>query len=61
MPRTCQELFSEFFAAAMTEDFPLAIADESTTIRIGTALFGPREEKPQVRTCAIRTSLSTVT
>jgi pyridoxal phosphate enzyme (YggS family) len=30
----------------MSDDFPLAIAEGATMVRIGTALFGPRAAKP---------------
>jgi uncharacterized pyridoxal phosphate-containing UPF0001 family protein len=29
----------------MTDDFELAIAEGSTMIRVGTALFGPRQPR----------------
>ena len=51
--RRCQELFKagrdivgeEFdtLSMGMSDDFPLAIAEGSTMIRIGTGIFGPRE------------------
>ena len=51
--RICQDLFKagrdivgeEFdtLSMGMTDDFPLAIAEGSTMIRIGTGIFGPRE------------------
>ncbi|MEW5992920.1 MAG: YggS family pyridoxal phosphate-dependent enzyme [Candidatus Zixiibacteriota bacterium] len=51
--RTCRELFKqarnvvgddfETLSMGMSDDFPLAIAEGSTMIRIGTALFGPRQ------------------
>ncbi|HZZ94173.1 MAG TPA: YggS family pyridoxal phosphate-dependent enzyme [Usitatibacter sp.] len=30
----------------MSDDFPAAIAEGSTLVRVGTAIFGPRERKP---------------
>ncbi len=49
----CRELFEQgenivgdqfdTLSMGMTDDFPLAIAEGSTMIRIGSALFGPRE------------------
>jgi hypothetical protein len=52
--RLCHELFlkakeivgDEFdtLSMGMSDDFPLAIAEGSTMIRIGTALFGPRPQ-----------------
>jgi uncharacterized pyridoxal phosphate-containing UPF0001 family protein len=29
----------------MSDDFPLAIAEGATMVRIGTALFGPRSQQ----------------
>lgn len=50
--RNCRRLFEQArtligdqldtLSMGMTDDFPLAIAEGSTMIRIGTALFGPR-------------------
>ncbi len=51
--RKCQELFKagrdiigddfDTLSMGMSDDFPLAIAEGSTMIRIGTGIFGPRE------------------
>ena len=51
--RTCRELFVQArdlvgddfdtLSMGMSDDFPLAIAEGSTMIRIGTGIFGPRE------------------
>jgi uncharacterized pyridoxal phosphate-containing UPF0001 family protein len=51
--RKCRELFTQArdmfgddfdtLSMGMTTDFPLAIAEGSTMLRIGTLLFGPRE------------------
>ena len=50
--RLCRELFEQArdvfgddfdtLSMGMSDDFPLAIAEGATMIRIGTALFGPR-------------------
>ncbi|MBN1212413.1 MAG: YggS family pyridoxal phosphate-dependent enzyme [candidate division Zixibacteria bacterium] len=52
--RMCQEIFKEgrdivgddfdTLSMGMTDDFELAIAEGSTMIRIGTGIFGPRED-----------------
>ncbi|UCD64751.1 MAG: YggS family pyridoxal phosphate-dependent enzyme [Candidatus Zixiibacteriota bacterium] len=52
--RSCSELFKKGQAIAgdefdtlsmgMTDDFPLAIAEGATMIRVGSALFGPRQQ-----------------
>jgi pyridoxal phosphate enzyme (YggS family) len=51
--RACREIFKrgediigdqfDILSMGMTDDFPLAIAEGSTMIRVGTALFGTRE------------------
>ncbi|MFZ5980630.1 MAG: YggS family pyridoxal phosphate-dependent enzyme [Candidatus Zixiibacteriota bacterium] len=51
--RKCRELFKagrdiagddfDTLSMGMSDDFPLAIAEGSTMIRIGTGIFGPRE------------------
>jgi pyridoxal phosphate enzyme (YggS family) len=41
----CEDIVGEQFdtlSMGMSDDFPLAIAEGSTMIRVGTALFGPR-------------------
>ena len=53
--RLCHELFEkakdiagedfDVLSMGMSDDFPLAIAEGATMIRIGTALFGPRQGK----------------
>ncbi|HVP06923.1 MAG TPA: YggS family pyridoxal phosphate-dependent enzyme [Candidatus Acidoferrum sp.] len=43
-----RDLFDNHFSVlsmGMSDDFPLAIAEGSTMIRIGTGLFGPRESR----------------
>jgi hypothetical protein len=52
--RTCREIFKrgqdivgehfDTLSMGMSDDFPLAIAEGSTMIRVGTALFGVRSE-----------------
>jgi len=52
--RTCREIFKQgqdivgdpfdTLSMGMTDDFPLAIAEGSTLIRVGTALFGARPD-----------------
>jgi len=52
--RTCREIFRrggdvvgesfDTLSMGMTDDFELAIAEGSTMIRVGTALFGPRPD-----------------
>ena len=54
--RLCRELFDKAkdiagddfntLSMGMSDDFPLAIAEGATVIRIGTALFGPRHQVP---------------
>ena len=53
--RSCRELFKQgrdivgeefdVLSMGMSDDFPLAIAEGSTMIRIGTAIFGPRQPR----------------
>lgn len=54
--RLCRGLFDKVkdiagddfntLSIGMSDDFPLAIAEGATMIRIGTALFGPRQQVP---------------
>jgi uncharacterized pyridoxal phosphate-containing UPF0001 family protein len=37
----------EVLSMGMSGDFPLAISEGATRIRVGTALFGPRAPRPE--------------
>jgi PLP dependent protein len=45
--QTCPRLHLDVLSMGMSGDFPLAIAQGATRIRVGTALFGKRSPQPE--------------
>ena len=44
MPNVSDEVFTEL-SMGMSDDYPLAVEEGSTMVRVGTKIFGPREYK----------------